>query len=156
MICTCDGRAVPPALSGGLLSYELLAIPAAVAAGVMYTKTPTSPKSNKEGRGRLSMHMNVGIRTEVVQFLFWEYFFRIFGIVSLQCTEYSAFKPRLDDQQGIHLLVSIMKTRESKQYGTVRRKTFAWLALLVLYRGNDAGDCSIFLHGLYRTIPLRK
>jgi hypothetical protein len=29
--------------------------------------------------------MNVGIGTVSGQFLFWEYFFRIFGIVSLQC-----------------------------------------------------------------------
>jgi hypothetical protein len=31
--------------------------------------------------------MNVGIGTVVVQFLFWEYFFRIFGNVSLQCVQ---------------------------------------------------------------------
>ncbi len=29
--------------------------------------------------------MNVGIGTVVAQFLFWEYLFQIFGIVSLQC-----------------------------------------------------------------------
>ncbi len=32
--------------------------------------------------------MNVGIGTVAAQFLSWEHWFRIFGIVSLQCTKY--------------------------------------------------------------------
>jgi hypothetical protein len=31
--------------------------------------------------------MNVGIGTETAQFLFWDYLFRIFGSMSLQCAK---------------------------------------------------------------------
>jgi hypothetical protein len=33
--------------------------------------------------------MNVEIGTEAPKFLFWEYLFQIFGILSLQCTMYN-------------------------------------------------------------------
>jgi hypothetical protein len=39
--------------------------------------------------------MNVGIGTVAAQFLFWEYLFRIFGIVSLQFPCYNIFKTYL-------------------------------------------------------------
>jgi hypothetical protein len=37
--------------------------------------------------------MNVGIGTVAAQFFFWEYLFRIFGIVSLQCISMKKLTP---------------------------------------------------------------
>jgi hypothetical protein len=38
--------------------------------------------------------MNVDNRTKAAQFLFWEYLFRIFGIMSLQCVMFY-YSPKL-------------------------------------------------------------
>jgi hypothetical protein len=37
--------------------------------------------------------MNVEIGTEALIFLFWEYLFQFFGILSLQCREYPGYSP---------------------------------------------------------------
>jgi hypothetical protein len=50
---------------------------------------PWSPRGARAGERNLatgSTHMNVEIGTEAPIFLFWEYLFQIFGILSLQCS----------------------------------------------------------------------
>jgi hypothetical protein len=50
--------------------------------------------------------MSVGIGTEALQYLFWEYMFRIFDIVSLQCTPRGIYG--IGVGKWIHLNVSFI------------------------------------------------
>jgi hypothetical protein len=53
--------------------------------------------------------MNVEIGTEALIFLFWEYLFQIFGILSLQCRERGRMVVRVFPAHHLEIKSSILK-----------------------------------------------
>ncbi len=64
--------------------------------------------------------MNVGIGTVVEQFLFWEYLFRTFGILSPQCNPFLAALPQFIQ----HFVEEVKRRNGGKQVKTGRKTGF--------------------------------
>jgi hypothetical protein len=58
--------------------------------------------------------MNVGIENGYEQFLFWEYLFKIFGTVSLQCRVFK-FKKGLISVSNLHIDLRCMDKQLGKE-----------------------------------------
>jgi hypothetical protein len=66
--------------------------------------------------------MNVEIGTEAEQFLFWEYLFHIFGIVSLQCDP--AVKVPPITNPGVQNMIMIVPSNELSKRRVVQLAVF--------------------------------
>jgi hypothetical protein len=90
--------------------------------------------------------MNVEIRTETPIFFFWEYLFRNFGILSLQCT-YQANLPRIFILHSFSTPLLAFSLMAQKNYVLAQKKIEKEADWLI--RGSDAGQSAV--HKLHQT-----